>query len=183
VISRLTRPDRQQAVRPARVCRIWQGGRAGAVAGFDQRRAEGLHAQRARGAAEIRRSVRADRTPSVYLLLLVVHPRIKLAVELAHEHGRKIAFIGRSMNSSAEIAERSGLCRDSPRGLLIHPGEMKNFRAAESLRADQRHAGRADVSSVARRRRQPQACQDREGRHGGAVVAHHPGEREKRSTG
>jgi ribonuclease J len=52
--------------------------------------------------------------------------RIKLAVELAYEHGRKIAFIGRSMNSSAEIAEDLGYI-EIPQGLLIHPGEMKNF--------------------------------------------------------
>ncbi len=52
--------------------------------------------------------------------------RIKLAVELAHEHGRKIAFIGRSMNSSAEIAEDLGYV-EIPEGLLIHPGEMKNL--------------------------------------------------------
>ena len=52
--------------------------------------------------------------------------RIKLAVELAYEHGRKIAFIGRSMNSSAEIAEDLGYI-EIPQGLLIHPGEMKNY--------------------------------------------------------
>jgi ribonuclease J len=52
--------------------------------------------------------------------------RIKLAVELAWQHGRKIAFIGRSMNSSAEIAEDLGYI-EIPEGLLIHPGEMKNF--------------------------------------------------------
>jgi len=52
--------------------------------------------------------------------------RIKLAVELAWEHGRKVAFIGRSMNSSAEIAEDLGYV-EIPEGLLVHPGEMKNF--------------------------------------------------------
>jgi len=52
--------------------------------------------------------------------------RIKLAVELAYEYGRKIAFIGRSMNSSSEIAEDLGYI-EIPSGLLIHPGEMKNF--------------------------------------------------------
>ena len=52
--------------------------------------------------------------------------RIKLAVELAWQHGRKISFIGRSMNSSAEIAEDLGYI-EIPEGLLIHPGEMKNF--------------------------------------------------------
>ena len=52
--------------------------------------------------------------------------RIKLAVELAQEHGRKLTFIGRSMNSSAEIAEDLGYL-DLPQGAVIHPGEMKNF--------------------------------------------------------
>jgi ribonuclease J len=52
--------------------------------------------------------------------------RIKLAVELAQQHNRKIVFIGRSMVASAEIAEDLGYI-EIPEGLLIHPGEMKNF--------------------------------------------------------
>src|SRR5437660_9042792 len=52
--------------------------------------------------------------------------RIKLAVELASEHGRKVAFVGRSMISSSEIAEDLGYL-DIPEGLLIHPGEVKNY--------------------------------------------------------
>ena len=52
--------------------------------------------------------------------------RIKLAVEMAWEHGRKVAFVGRSMNNSAEIAEDLGYV-EIPEGLLIHPGEIKNF--------------------------------------------------------
>src|SRR5690348_12125405 len=52
--------------------------------------------------------------------------RIKLTVEMAWEHGRKVAFVGRSMNSSAEIAEDLGYI-EIPEGLLIHPGEIKNF--------------------------------------------------------
>jgi len=52
--------------------------------------------------------------------------RINLAVQLAYEHGRKVAFIGRSMNNSAEIAEDLGYI-DVPEGLVINPGEMKNF--------------------------------------------------------
>ena len=52
--------------------------------------------------------------------------RIKLAVEMAWEFGRKIAFIGRSMNNSAEIAEDLGYI-EIPESLLIHPGEVKNF--------------------------------------------------------
>jgi ribonuclease J len=52
--------------------------------------------------------------------------RIKLAVELAYEHGRKLAFMGRSMTSSSEIAEDLGYI-EIPDGLLINPGEVKNF--------------------------------------------------------
>jgi ribonuclease J len=54
--------------------------------------------------------------------------RIKLALELAWEHGRKVAFIGRSMTSSSEIAEDLGYI-EIPEGLLIHPGEMRNYPA------------------------------------------------------
>src|SRR5437868_14296364 len=52
--------------------------------------------------------------------------RIKLAMELAFEYNRKIALIGRSMNESTEIAQDLGYL-DIPDGLLIHPGELKNF--------------------------------------------------------
>ena len=52
--------------------------------------------------------------------------RIKLAVEMAFEHGRKVAFIGRSMNNSSEIAEDLGYI-EIPEGLLINPGDIKNF--------------------------------------------------------
>jgi ribonuclease J len=52
--------------------------------------------------------------------------RVKLAVELAGQHGRKVAFIGRSMTSASEIAEDLGYI-EIPEGLLIHPGEMKNY--------------------------------------------------------
>ncbi len=52
--------------------------------------------------------------------------RIKLAVDMAWHHGRKVAFVGRSMTSSAEIAEDLGYL-EIPEGLLIHPGEIKNF--------------------------------------------------------
>jgi len=54
--------------------------------------------------------------------------RIKLAVEMAWEHGRKIAFVGRSMNNASEIAEDLGYI-EIPDGVLIHPGEIKNFPA------------------------------------------------------
>jgi ribonuclease J len=52
--------------------------------------------------------------------------RIKLAVEMAAEYGRKIAFLGRSMNNSSEIAEDLGYI-EIPHGLVINPNEIKNF--------------------------------------------------------
>ncbi len=52
--------------------------------------------------------------------------RIKLAIELAAEYKRKVALVGRSMNESAEIAQDLGYI-DIPDGVLIHPGEVKNF--------------------------------------------------------
>src|SRR6059058_953598 len=68
---------------------------------------------------------RAERRLFISCFSSSIH-RIKLAIELAWEHGRKVAFIGRSMTSSAEIAEDLGYI-EIPEGLLIHPGEMKNF--------------------------------------------------------
>ncbi len=52
--------------------------------------------------------------------------RIKLTIDMAREHGRKICFIGRSMNNSTEIAEDLGYV-EIPEGLMIHPGDMRNF--------------------------------------------------------
>src|SRR5690242_3701992 len=52
--------------------------------------------------------------------------RIKLAFELAFEYNRKVALVGRSMADSAEIASDLGYI-EIPEGLLIHPGEVKNF--------------------------------------------------------
>jgi ribonuclease J len=54
--------------------------------------------------------------------------RIKLAIELAWEYNRKVALVGRSMTESTEIAQDLGYI-DVPDGLLINPGEIKNFPA------------------------------------------------------
>ncbi len=52
--------------------------------------------------------------------------RIKLAMELAHKHGRKVALIGRSMDNSTEIAQDLGYI-DPPPGLIIHSGQIKDM--------------------------------------------------------
>jgi ribonuclease J len=57
--------------------------------------------------------------------------RIRIALELARAHGRKVAVIGRSMNESTEIAQDLGYL-EIPPGLVIHPGQMKDF-APEKL--------------------------------------------------
>ena len=46
--------------------------------------------------------------------------RIKLTMEAAFEHGRKVALVGRSMMESAEIAQDLGYI-DSFEGLIVHP--------------------------------------------------------------
>jgi ribonuclease J len=58
--------------------------------------------------------------------------RIRIAFELAKAHGRKVAVIGRSMNESTEIAQDLGYL-DIPPGLIIHPGQMKDFPSEKLL--------------------------------------------------
>ena len=54
--------------------------------------------------------------------------RIKIALELARKHGRKVAVIGRSMVESTEIAQDLGYL-DIPPGLLISNGQMRDTPA------------------------------------------------------
>src|SRR5580698_5228215 len=57
--------------------------------------------------------------------------RIKIALELARKHNRKVAIVGRSMMESTEIAQDLGYI-DIPPGLVINPGQMRDF-APEQL--------------------------------------------------
>ncbi len=52
--------------------------------------------------------------------------RIRLAMELAHQHGRKVAIIGRSLDNSTEIAQDLGYL-EVPQGLIINPGQIKEL--------------------------------------------------------
>src|SRR5580700_11181748 len=58
--------------------------------------------------------------------------RIRLAMELAHTHGRKVAIIGRSLDNSTEIAQDLGYL-DLPQGLVINPGQIKDTPANKLL--------------------------------------------------
>ncbi|WP_089843418.1 ribonuclease J [Granulicella pectinivorans] len=51
--------------------------------------------------------------------------RIRVAMELAHKHGRKVAIIGRSLDNSTEIAQDLGYL-DLPQGLIINPGQIRD---------------------------------------------------------
>src|SRR6201996_6602813 len=56
--------------------------------------------------------------------------RIRMALELAQQHGRKVAIVGRSMLESSEIAQDLGYL-NIPRDLLIHPGQVKDYAPEE----------------------------------------------------
>jgi ribonuclease J len=52
--------------------------------------------------------------------------RIRIALELAHAHGRKVAIVGRSIVESSEIAQDLGYL-EIPNGLIVNPGQINDF--------------------------------------------------------
>src|ERR1700728_4765365 len=56
--------------------------------------------------------------------------RIRIACELARQHNRKVAIVGRSMLESSEIAQDLGYLT-LPGGLMIHPGQIRDYAASE----------------------------------------------------
>jgi len=58
--------------------------------------------------------------------------RIRIAMDLAHRHGRKVAIVGRSIDNSTEIAQDLGYL-DPPQGLIIQPGQMRDFPAEKLM--------------------------------------------------
>jgi ribonuclease J len=58
--------------------------------------------------------------------------RIRIAMELAREHKRKVCIIGRSMVESTEIAQDLGYL-EVPTGLVINPGQMKDYPVDQLL--------------------------------------------------
>src|ERR1700749_2673416 len=58
--------------------------------------------------------------------------RIRLAMELAYDHGRKVAIVGRSMDKATEIAQDLGYL-DPPQGLIINPGHIRDTPANKLL--------------------------------------------------
>src|SRR6201991_2514005 len=58
--------------------------------------------------------------------------RVRIALELAQSHGRKVAIVGRSMLESSEIAQDLGYL-NIPGDLVIHPGQIKDYSPDELL--------------------------------------------------
>ncbi len=58
--------------------------------------------------------------------------RIRIALELARKHGRKVAIMGRSMVESSEIAQDLGYL-DIPPGLVINPGQMRDYNPEQLM--------------------------------------------------
>jgi ribonuclease J len=52
--------------------------------------------------------------------------RIRIAMELAAAHGRKVAVVGRSLDNSTEIAQDLGYL-DLPPGLIVNPGQIRDM--------------------------------------------------------
>jgi ribonuclease J len=52
--------------------------------------------------------------------------RIRIALELARAHRRKVAVVGRSMMESTEIAQDLGYI-EIPPGLVINPGQLRDY--------------------------------------------------------
>lgn len=58
--------------------------------------------------------------------------RISIAIDLAFQHGRKVAIVGRSMVESSEIAQDLGYL-NLPPGVLIHPGQIADHAPEEVM--------------------------------------------------
>ena len=58
--------------------------------------------------------------------------RIRIALELARAHGRKVVVIGRSMMESTEIAQDLGYL-DIPPGLVFNPGQIRDIPADQLM--------------------------------------------------
>jgi ribonuclease J len=58
--------------------------------------------------------------------------RIRIAMDLAHSHGRKVAIVGRSMVESSEIAQDLGYL-EVPPGIIIHPGQIGDYDPEEVM--------------------------------------------------
>ncbi|MGE5646096.1 MAG: ribonuclease J [Acidobacteriota bacterium] len=74
---------------------------------------------------------RADRRVIISCFSSSIH-RMQQILDVAAESGRKVAFLGRSMMSTTEIAHAQGLL-DIPNGLLVRPQDIMDVQPSKLL--------------------------------------------------
>ena len=105
--------------------------------------------------------------------------RVQQVMDTAVAHGRKVAYVGRSMVRNMGVARDLGY-------LTVPPGRARRRQGARRLpaRADRAHldrvAGRAALGAVADRAAQPQLRAHRGGRHRRPGLVADPRQRERR---
>ena len=108
--------------------------------------------------------------------------RVQQVMDAAVEHGRKVAYVGRSMVRNMGVARELGYL-NVPADTLVDAKELDNYPPEKVGAGLDRLAGRADVGAVADRPAQPQLRAHRGGRHRRARVLADPRQRERRLPG
>ena len=103
--------------------------------------------------------------------------RMQVLVDLAVQFDRNVAFVGRSMVQTTEIAQRLGFLR-VPSGVQIRDSDVANYAGAGRAVHRHRLAGRAAGGALAHRHRRPPLRPARARRHRRVLGARHPGQRE-----
>ncbi len=152
---------RRPAVRPASLRRARQRGRAGAASptaptptgrGFTGSERDVIDGFEEVFSSATGKIVVTAFSTSVY--------RLQLLVDLAEQFERKVAFVGRGMQQTSQIAERLGYLRIPP-GVQIRDSEVGDYPAAGRPVPLHRLAGRAAGRAAPHRHRRPPARQAR----------------------
>ena len=170
-------PARRPDHRPARLRPARRGGRGPVPHRLDQRRGARLHHLRGRARAGDRDGVpHRPRRVIVSSFASHVH-RIQQVLDAAHAHGRKVAFVGRSMVRNMGIARDLGYLNVPAGPGRRHEGAREAARRP-GLPGLHRLAGRADGGAVAHGQPRPRHPHHR-GRHRAAGQLADPRQRER----
>ena len=110
-------------------------------------------------------------------LLRLARPPGAAGPRLPHKHGRKVAFVGRSMVRNMGVARDLGYLT-IPSGLMVTVDELESLPGRQGRAGLHRLAGRADGGAVADGQPRP-PDRDRRGRHRAARVLADPRQRER----